>query len=52
VKFDQDWIMDSPFNQELEKLLNMEMFDFPFKESFHGFCIHFKPIFHQDAISI
>jgi hypothetical protein len=28
------------------------MFDFPFKESFHGFCIHFKPIFHQDAISI
>jgi hypothetical protein len=52
VKFDQGWIMDSSFNQELEKLLNLEIVDFPFKASFYGFCTHFKPIFHQYASRI
>ena len=52
VKFDQGWIMDSSFNQELEKLLNLEMVDFPFRASFHDCCTHFKPIFHQDKSSI
>ena len=52
MKFDQGWIMDSSFNQELEKLLNSEMIDFPFRASFHDCCTHFKPIFHQDKSSI
>jgi len=40
--------MDSSFNQELEKLLNLEMVDFPFRASFHDRYTHFKPILHQD----
>ena len=44
--------MDSSFNQELEKLLNLEMVDFPFRASFHDRCTHFKPILHQDKSSI
>jgi hypothetical protein len=52
VKFYQGWIMDSSFNQELEKLLNLEMVDFPFRASFHDRCTHFKPILHQDKSSI
>ena len=44
--------MDSSFNQEFEKLLNLEIVDFAFRASFYGFCTHFKPIFHQYASSI
>ena len=52
MKFDKGWIMDSSFNQELEKLLNLEMVDFPFRASFHDRCTYFKPIFHQNKSSI
>ena len=38
MKFDQGWIMDSSFNQELEKLPNLEIVDFPFKASFMVFA--------------
>jgi hypothetical protein len=44
--------MDSSFNQELEKLLNLELVDFPFRASFHDCYTHFKPIFLQDKSSI
>jgi hypothetical protein len=35
--------MDSLFNQELEKLLNLEMVDFPFWASFYDFALTLIP---------